>query len=63
MVKIVTVVTTTSYGFDPETEWDMIERFREIAKEEPGWKERTVGNSVVFEQTSYRRRRLGTKKK
>lgn len=57
-----TIVTTTSYGFDPETEWDMIERFREIAKEEPGWKERTVSNSVVFEKTTYRTVGIGKKK-
>lgn len=63
MVKIVTVVTTTSYGFDPETEWDMIERFREMAKEEPGWKERTVSRYVVFEKTEYRTKKFGTKKK
>lgn len=58
-----TVVTTTSYGFDPETEWDMIERFREMAKEEPGWKERTVSHYVVFERTTFRKMKFGTKKK
>jgi hypothetical protein len=58
-----TVVTTVSYGFDPETEWDLIERFREMAKEEGGWKERTVCRFVVFEKTTFRATKFGAKKK
>ena len=57
-----TVVTTVSYGFDPETEWDLIERFREMAKEEGGWKERTVYHSVVFERTTFRKMKFGKKR-
>ena len=57
-----TVATTVSYGFDPETEWDLIERFREAAKEEGGWKERTVCRSVVFERTTFRKMKLGKKR-
>lgn len=58
-----TVITTTSYGFDPETEWDLIEKFREAAQEEGGWKERMVSSSVVFEKTEYRSAKFGRKKK
>ena len=57
-----TIVTTTSYGFDPETEWDMIERFRAMAKEDGGWKERMVSSSVVFEKTEFRSPKFGKKK-
>ena len=57
-----TVVTTVSYGFDPETEWDLIERFREMAKEEGGWKERTVYHCVVFERTTFRKMKFGKKR-
>lgn len=57
-----TIITTTSYGFDPETEWDLIEKFREAARQEGGWKERAVSTSVVFEKSTWKSVKFGEKK-